>query len=121
MERTNEKERHINRERKRAKQTRKWEIQHHANLKPVIRPTSQLEDARLHVVGKKFDVDRARGFINGWGLPEHQARVEDGRLGHQSDLIVAIGAGRKHIDSVRLNQHFALIPWKNIENSVRIL
>lgn len=66
-----------------------------ANLEAIVRPTSQLQDARLNVVGEKLNVNSARGLINGGRLPHHEAAVVHRGLGHQSDLVVAIGAARK--------------------------
>lgn len=46
----------------------------------------------MHVVRKELDVDRARRLIDGGWLPHHHSVVVDSSFGHQSHLVVSIGA-----------------------------
>lgn len=62
------------------------------HLEAVIGPRAELEDAGLYVVGEKLDVDGARGFVDGWRLPEHPPIGVDCRLCHQRHFVVAVCA-----------------------------
>lgn len=68
-----------------------------ANLEPIIRPRSQLQNTRLHIVGEKFNVNSARGLINSRRLPNDESRVVYCSLCHQCHFIVAIGAAKKKL------------------------
>ncbi len=66
-----------------------------SDLETVVRPAAKLHDARLLIEGEVLDVDDAGGLVDGGRLPLHQAVVPQCRLGRQSHLKVAVGAGKE--------------------------
>ena len=61
------------------------------HLESVVSPAAELHDARLLVEGEVLDVHLARRVIDGRRTPLDQPRVEQGRLGGQGHLEVAVG------------------------------
>ena len=61
-----------------------------ANLESVIGPRPDLEEAGLRVVREILDVHETGRLVNGRRHPMDQARVVDGRLCHEGDLVVAV-------------------------------
>ena len=51
-----------------------------SNLEPIVCPRPKLHHASLFVEGKIFDVDLARGFIDGRRFPLDQPVVPQGCL-----------------------------------------
>lgn len=69
--------------------------EHASYLKTVVRPTTKLEDARLLVERKVFDVDLARALVNGGWLPLDEPLMVDGGLCGQGHLEIAVRAVRQ--------------------------
>ena len=61
-------------------------------MESIVSPASELHDAGLLIEGEVLDVHLARRVIDGRGSPLHEAGVEQGGLGRQGHLEVAVGA-----------------------------
>ena len=60
------------------------------HLKSVVGPAAKLEDARLFVKGKIFDVNLATRLVDGRRFPFNQSRVVHCRFGGQGHFKIAI-------------------------------
>jgi len=61
----------------------------------VVGPGAELHETCLLIEGKVFDINFAKGFVNGGRFPHHFARVMKNCFCHYCHFIVAIGAARK--------------------------
>ena len=70
---------------------------HCTHLEAVVGPAAELHDAGLLVEGEVLHVDLARGLVDGWRLPLHEAVVPQRRLSGERHLEVPIRAGKWQI------------------------
>lgn len=61
-------------------------------LKSVVCPATKLENARLFIKWKVFDVDLARALVNCRRFPFDQPLIVDGSLGGKSHFEVSVRA-----------------------------
>ena len=67
-------------------------------MESIVSPASKLHDAGLLIEGEVLDVHLAGRVVNGRRSPFHEPGVEQGGLGRQGHLEVAVGAAEMEKD-----------------------
>ena len=68
----------------------------------VVGPRAELHEALLLVEREKFDIDLAGGLVDGRRVPRDFSRKVQYGLGHDRDLVIAVGAGKRKTENWKL-------------------